>query len=252
MIFGLVMLVVTGMGFLIIVKLLPEPTCFDKKKNQDEFGVDCGGPCGPCELKNPKPIITFWARAVPVREQVYDAAALIQNPNEVLSSTNVTYEFLASDELGSIAKRAGTTFLLAQERTTIIEPNIKLARDPTKIEFRITATDWEVRKDAHPNIFAERRDYKTIEENGKKQSVVDAIIFNSTPFHYRAVAVQFIVLDPDGNLVGINKIILEDMRAGSRRPVRSIWPGELPGIPATIQVETRVNIFNADAIIKPE
>ncbi|HIE33777.1 MAG TPA: hypothetical protein EYP86_01390 [Candidatus Altiarchaeales archaeon] len=29
-------------------KILSQPTCSDGKKNQDEEGVDCGGPCPPC------------------------------------------------------------------------------------------------------------------------------------------------------------------------------------------------------------
>ncbi|MBL0343568.1 MAG: hypothetical protein IPP71_23560 [Bacteroidetes bacterium] len=29
----------------------PVPDCFDNIQNQGEFGIDCGGPCGPCPAK---------------------------------------------------------------------------------------------------------------------------------------------------------------------------------------------------------
>ena len=31
-----------------------KPSCFDKKKNQDETGIDCGGPCQACKKPEPK------------------------------------------------------------------------------------------------------------------------------------------------------------------------------------------------------
>lgn len=223
----------------------------DNKQNQREFNVDCGGPCGPCELKHPKAITTFWARAVKVRDNVFDAAALVQNQNEVLSSGHVVYEFAVFDEFGLVTKKTGETYLLAQERTPIIEPSIVTSRDPSLVEFRIVSIDWQVRKDIHPNVFAERREYKVVAAGGQKQGAVDASIFNSTPYDYRSVDVYVLVLDKDGNLLGTNRSVLENVRAGSHNPVRLIWPQELSGAVASVEVGTRLNIFDPDLIIKP-
>ena len=46
-------LIVWGLLSVFIVK---EPTCFDLKQNQGETGVDCGGLCESCELKNIIPL----------------------------------------------------------------------------------------------------------------------------------------------------------------------------------------------------
>lgn len=224
----------------------------DNVQNQGEFGVDCGGPCAPCELKHPKPITTFWARAVKVRDNVFDAAALIQNQNEVLSSGHVVYEFALFDEFGLVTKKTGETYLLAQERTPVVEPSIVTTRDPSRVEFRIVRIDWQVRKDIHPNVFAERREYNVITAGEKKQGVVDTSIFNSTPYDYRSIDLSVLVLDKDGNLLGTNRSVLEHVRAGSHNPVRLIWPSELPGNVASVEVETRLNIFDPDLILKPQ
>ena len=223
----------------------------DNKQNQGEFGVDCGGPCGPCELKNPKVITTFWARAVKVRDNLFDAAALIQNQNEVLSSSHVVYEFALFDEFGLVTRKKGETYLLAQERTPIIEPGIVTTRDPSRVEFRIVSIDWQVRKDIHPNVFAERREYKVVGAGDKKQGVVDATIFNGTPYDYRSVDVYVLALDKDNNLLGVNRSALENIRAGSHNPLRLIWPQELPGAVASVEVTTRLDIFDPELILKP-
>ena len=34
-------------------------SCFDGKKNQGEEGIDCGGPCPPCELKYAEPLKVY-------------------------------------------------------------------------------------------------------------------------------------------------------------------------------------------------
>ena len=41
-----------------VVEIKPA-TCFDEMQNQGEEGIDCGGPCEPCEAKE-KPFIYIW------------------------------------------------------------------------------------------------------------------------------------------------------------------------------------------------
>ena len=173
-------------------KILPESSCFDNRKNQRELGVDCGGPCAPCELKNPKPISLFWARLVSVRENQstqrpecsaehsnlfecsgsYDLVALIQNPNEVLFSQKVDYTFTFFDKFAPFAEKSGSTFILPQERVHIVEPNIHATREPSHVELKITGVDWKYSKVERPNFAVESRKYLVEEENGVKRSVV--------------------------------------------------------------------------------
>lgn len=240
-----------GLGFLLVPKFLPEPTCFDNRRNQGEVDIDCGGPCAPCELRMPKPITVFWARAVLVRPDLYDVAAEIQNASEVLSSTNVEYEFALFDEIGLIALRTGRVFLYAQERMHVVETNLSTTREPTRVEFKIVNAEWQFRQEPRPALAVERRDYTVEKENDGAKSVVEAAVFNRTLFDFREAEVRFAVLDKDGNLLGVNRILIENFLSGSRRTVRSIWPERFKGEAAEIIVEPRVNIFDTDAILKP-
>ena len=232
-------------------RFVPISTCFDNKQNQGEIGIDCGGPCASCELKNPKPISVFWTRAVPVRDNVYDVAAYIENPNIQIGSADIEYEFSVFDEVGLVARRTGTTFILPQEKTHIVEAGLETSRQPTRVEFKISGIKWQIPQNNKPSLIVEKRDYKIMNENGTNQSILDATIFNNSPHSLREAEVNFIILDKDSNLLGANHTLVNDFSAGSRRAVRTTWPNVLKGDAAVIEIDPRIDIFNPDYVLKP-
>ena len=239
-------------GILFVERIIPDPSCFDSKRNQDEFNVDCGGSfCTHCALKYPKPITVFWARGVAVREKVYDVAAEIENPNELLSSAELAYEFTLFDDFGPVAKRTGKTFIFAQERALVAETAISTVRVPTRTEFKITGAEWMLRNDPRPLFTVDRRDYAVEETGGRRWSTVKTIIVNSTALSFERIDVAVAVLDSEENLLGVNRVRLEDLFSGDRREIKILWPTELDGAPAIIRVEPRANIFEEGTIIKP-
>ena len=243
---------VIGVGVLAGFRYWPRASCMDNKKNQDETGVDCGGRCIPCELKNPKQISQFWAHAVQINPNSFDAAALVQNANDALSSANFEYEFTLFDDQGVIAQRSGHTFLYSQERVIIVEPNMHVSRPPTGVSFTPRDPHWELRREIAPDLFIERRAYRVTEENGRKQSVVEASILNNAPVAFREVETLFVLFDKQENIIGINKIVADNLAPGEHRAIRSLWPNVLVGDIARIEIEPRVNIFDPSVIMKPE
>ena len=252
MVFLVVFGAVIGVGVLAGFRYWPRASCMDNKKNQNETGVDCGGGCIPCELKNQKEISQFWARAVQITPSSFDAAALVQNDNTALSSGNFEYEFTLFDDQGVIASHVGHTFLYPQERVIIVEPNMQVSRPPTGVSFTPRNPHWEVRREITPNVFIERREYRVTEENGRKQSVVEASVLNNAPVAYREGEVLFVLFDKDENIIGINKIVVSNLGAGEHRAIRSLWPSVLQGEIARIEIEPRVNVFDPSMILKPE
>lgn len=237
-----------GMIAFVVFRVYPAPTCFDNRKNQNETGIDCGGHCIPCELKNPKSVDLIWARVIPVRADSYDAAAEIRNANEVLGARTLEYEFTLFDGYGVIARKTGKTFLFPQERLHVIETDLATSRRPDRIEFRVLGVEWELAKSEDmPNVVVERRDYRTTEEGGRKKSIVEASILNKMSVSYKKLEINFIVLDAMGNALGVNKVQLENLGANSRKIVTAIWPEELLGDVVRVDVEPRVNIFDAEA-----
>ena len=248
----LVFLVIGGFGLWVVARSLPEASCFDGRRNRGEVGIDCGGPCAPCELANPKPLSIFWARSVRASGEAYDAVALVENANDVLSSAAVEYEFTLLDKFGVIGRRPGTTFIYPQERLYIVEPNIRTSREALQVEFAVRKVAWQAAGAPRPSLVVERRAHVVREENGKMQSVVEAQILNAGPYRFREMEVHVAVFDEAGNVIGANRIVAEDIFPGERRTVRSIWPEPLPGDAARIEVYPRVNLFDPAAIVLPE
>lgn len=251
LVFLIIALPFAAIGFYFVKNVLPQASCFDNRQNQGELGVDCGGPCIPCELKTPKKVELFWARAVLVKPNFYDLVAFVRNPNSILVSPKVEYEFALFDEFGLVSRKIGETFLLADERLHVIEPAIETKRIPTRVEFKVTNASWELKKEEQPNLIVERREYKIVEDNGRRQSVVEASIFNRSLFNLREVEVFFSLTDRDGNTLGVNKVLLENLDSDRGKIVKSIWPEELRGEIVVIDVEPRVNVFDSTVILKP-
>lgn len=249
---GIITAVIGGVVLWFSSRFIPTPTCFDNRQNRGEVGVDCGGPCAPCELKNPKPLSVFWARIAPAGGDLYDAAALVENQNQALASGDIRYEFTLFDELGLIARKIGTTFIYPQERLIIAEPALRTTRKPARVEFRVTGITWRTSQESSPVIIVEHRDYTITQEEEKKKSVVTADIFNASPFAFRAFEVTVAVFDVAGNLIGANKIAGDNLAAGGRVKIKSLWPSALLGDVEKIDIIPRVNLFESDTVVKPQ
>ncbi len=220
------------------------PTCFDNRKNGGEADVDCGGSCISCEVKHAKPVAIFWARGVAVRENLYDAVAYAENPNEVVSSSRVEYEFILSDGKGEIARRSGTGYLFPQERIYFVEVGIETSRAPTRVDFRVIRAEWVRQSQTRADLVIEKREYSVRNRNGTRQSVIAASTFNREPFDFKEAELVFVVFDKVGTVIGINKITLEGISSRERKETISVWPQEFSGDIGNIFVSARVNLFD--------
>lgn len=238
--------------FFMIERSLPTASCSDNQRNNGETDTDCGGPCAPCELKNPKPLSVFWARFGRAGEGAYDVAALVENPNQTLSSDLVRYDFVLLDQYGIIAHREGSIYIYPGERLVVVEPALHTVREPVRIEFAVERVAWKSTAFERPPLIVERRDQSTSTEGKRTHTVIEASIFNSGSQRYRRMEVAFAAFDATGNLVGANRVLAEDIAPQERRIVRSAWPDVLTGEIARIEVNPRVNLFETDAIIRPQ
>lgn len=246
-----IVIIIGGISFPKIKKLIPVSTCEDNKKNQGEVEIDCGGPCGPCELKHPQNIVTFWARSVQVRENSYDVAAYIQNPNDSLSSDSLEYEFTLFDSLGVIARKEGKTFIYPGEKTYVVEANLKTTREPNYVEFKVIKAKWRADNVGKPGVAIDKKEYHLVTTGKITQSIIDSGITNRTSVGFRRTEVLFVILDESGNLVGTNRTEVDNLLARSSQTLRATWPDTLKGAVSTIIAEPRINLFEPNIILKP-
>src|SRR3989338_4709954 len=245
-----VALVIGGIGFLIFYRFMPEATCFDDKKNQEEQDIDCGGPCIPCALKNPREISTFWVKFAKFSSGSFDTVAYLKNPNELLGASEVSYEFELLDQIGAVvALRRGKTFFLPGEDFYIVESNLMTSREPVFANFKITNIKWVFGEFKRPDMIVGERNLKKTDENGLK-TVLETSVQNRSIFDFGIVEIGVLIFDESENLLGIQKSIEKNVLAGEKRSIDFFWPGDFNGRVTVVRVEPRVNILVKENILR--
>jgi hypothetical protein len=217
----------------------PAPTCFDGRKNGGEEGIDCGGPCTPC-LKDVKDISVLWVRFFKNRENSYDVAALIENPNLFGGIPSLGYKFELYDANNiPIAERKGSTFINPGERQIIFESDIDVGnRDLYRVYIE----------------FDQQKNWKYIEKEKSFLSVIkkDFINFpfprlsseirNDSLFDVRDVFVNAVLYDDGGNAIGVSSTKIDLIKADSSQSADFTWPQPLDKAPASIEILPTTNL----------
>ena len=235
-----VAIVLAGVGFFVLRPFLPAPSCTDGRRNQGEEEADCGGPCVPCAFRQQKPIEVFWVRFVKVRENAYDAAAEIKNPNVKIGAAAFAYEFKLLDTAGvAVATRRGETFLYPGETAHLVEVGLLSGRLIQGAALAIGEVAWALSDAPGPDIVAGSKEYVLEGDPAHPVSVMKAIVSNRGLRDLSGIGVSALAFDADGNLLGAHRSVVESLPAGSAEPVKFTWPVAFATAPSSLVVEAR-------------
>lgn len=228
-------------GWRVFVYFTPAPTCFDGKQNQEEQGVDCGGPCKKC-VGDIRDLTVVWARLSPAAGGRVDVSALVDNPNLLAGSKSLPYRFKLYDDQGvTVAIRDGVTFLNSAERFVIFEPNIDIkARAPQRviIEFPdISTLEWQRIETLKPNLIVIQKNFVA-----EPSAALEARIRNGEVAPQKDVTVAAILYDEEDNVLAASATLLDEIPAGGERSAYFTWGIGLGSTtPQKIDVLVRVN-----------
>jgi len=155
---GALVLVFSAVSFGVFWKYwYSTPTCFDKTKNGDETGVDCGGSCTLiCSGDVIKPIVRWDPRLFEVWPGLWSVLVYVENPNTDADAVYVPYSFIIYDEKNEILeKREGATILPKNKTVGIFEGSIKIEgkTKPRRTIFEFgNNIIWKKNKTPTPNI----------------------------------------------------------------------------------------------------
>lgn len=101
-------------------------TCSDNIQNQRETGIDCGGPCTPCAIKNLSPLQALQPyRILALSDGRATLLFGIANPNSEYHAVSFTYHVDIFDKGGTrIEQFDGIDSLYANEKKYMLEPRI--------------------------------------------------------------------------------------------------------------------------------
>jgi hypothetical protein len=212
----------------------PRPTCTDGKQNQNEVGIDCGGPCTKvCKVPGPK---VLWTRSFKVASGVYAATTLISNPNASLNliARSVPYQFrLYDSENVLVAERKGVLTIPALSSFPIFEGGISTGhRDATKASFVFTEDpQWE------HGVEAKRlKVSNTVLTDAQTAPKLSAELTNTSATDFSNVHVIAVLFDDRGNAIGSSETFIDQIASQKTTPVFFTWPIPFAQNPSRIEI----------------
>jgi hypothetical protein len=180
-------------------------TCFDGKKNQGEEGIDCGGPCPPCEIKYAEPLKIYPTKYL-VYSNSIDIISLLENPNKNLALKKIKYYFEIYDFDGFLKAKTTLkeTTLDPETKKYLLEINYpKPIFTLGEIKLKIIEPQKEdfIKKEKE-EILVSYYNEKIISENGKWK--IQLSLFNRS-FQKEDIEVIGLVYNQNNNLIGVGK-----------------------------------------------
>ncbi len=215
----LVLVLAVSLPFLI--SLVPNPSCTDGKQNQNERGVDCGGPCTKVCVQDVAPVANLWTRPFKVAEGVYSIVAFVSNPNTDVLARNVPYDMKLYDKKNIlIAERRGVTDILPKSDFPIFEGGIQTNKaEVGEAFFEFSETPvWEKVQKEQPKISVGAPNVTT---EGSPKVVVS--IRNESYEALKNVPIDVVVFNKEGNALGASETTVDSLKKNESAEVVFTW-----------------------------
>lgn len=234
-IFVLLVLATIPIIYLVYQYLSIPPTCFDKKQNQSEIGIDCGGPCSllcKSEILNP---VVSWKRFFLVGSGVYNILVYVENPNVNAGAKNVGYEIRAFNTDGiSMYERHGETTIPSKRAVPIVEAGISFGGQiPSRIEFKFDdGIVWykEAVKEV-PLLVS-----NSLLTKATSSPKLEANIKNNDSISHSDVEVVAILYDEKGNALGVSRTYIDKIESSQTQNLIFTWPEPFKSVPTKIEI----------------
>ncbi len=205
-----------------IFLLNKQPSCFDKEKNGDEAGVDCGGSCQfLCSFEAVNPTV-IWSRAFKVTDGIYTAVAYVENQN-INSETWAPYNFKLYDSTNNlIGEREGKTYIQKNKVVAVFEPNINTGgRVPARVSFEFpNELKWNRNNETTPNLLVTQKILSG--ENTKPR--IDATVQNTSLETAENVELVAIVYDNKENAIAASRTFIDSLPKDELSHIAFTWP----------------------------
>lgn len=240
LIFFVIFALIIAAVLILVWLALSKPSCFDNKQNQDEEGIDCGGPCEPClgEIKN---LITVWSKPFELESGRYDAAALVENPNLFLALPSLKYKFKLYDSDNIlVAVRQGETFINPGEQYVIFETDINTGeRVPARafVEFKENPK-WKRIEKEKPRLVVSKK----IFINKPPFSRLIAEIDNKTLFALSNISAVAVLYDGEENAIAASATKIDSISGNSSRQLVFTWPKPFSEEPVSSRIFLRTDL----------
>ena len=199
------------------------PTCIDGIKNGSEQGIDCGGSCPKiCAFQAIDPIV-LWSRFFEIDTAVYSLVALIENPNQNVSASNVPYRFKLRDQNNIlITEEVGSLFIPPKRTIPIFVTGIRAGeRIPRRVEFEFLEDPVWVRTTPQEIPIAILNRSLTGADVSPR---LQARLKNTSLTTLTDVEVVALLFDIEGNALHTSRTVIDTLQGDAETSIIFTWP----------------------------
>lgn len=232
---SIILAVIAALVASVVIAIVYEtPSCSDRKQNQDETGVDCGGSCARlCAADALAPRIDF-VRHFTNQQGRTDAIAYVTNPNRTgaIDDARFTVEVYGTD--GTVLARSEGTVDLAPGATVpVYLPNVFSGNLPVA---RVFLTFDTVAVDRYEDTRIIPRYNNDALLTGAGSPRVSASFTNPSAYPLRDIPVVATVFDASGNAIAATQTLLAELPPQGVAEVVFVWNEPFSAAPARIDV----------------
>ncbi len=240
--FLIILILVVLIGAPIFFFFYKAPTCFDKKQNGDEVGVDCGGSCSLiCTTQTLPLIMKGDPRVLRVATSTYEVISYIENPNvsaEILLAP-YTFNIYGANSAVPLKTISGQTFVPKGSSFVVFEGPFNLLGDiPVRTTFSLDNNSlvWQKNLNNLPDLKIK----DSTLSNTDSEPRLEAGLTSSSLVSVLNIELVALVFDDKGNTVGASKTFIDSLRVGESAPLVFVWPEPFVGKPATFEIIPRI------------
>ncbi len=229
----IVIIVVAGVLFFVWMRLTA-PTCSDYIQNQEEEGIDCGGPCAKQCLGEIKDLNIVWSRALDTGDGKYDIVALIENPNLYLSIPLLKYKFsIYGKNNVFISSKEGDTFVSPGNTFPIFAAGVDLgSKKPASVSVDfLNGINWQRTEMNKPQLVVSRKNFSNMPSPRLNVLVENKSFLPSPDFMISAV-----LYDKNKNAMGASVAKADSIVSGGSAEVVFTWPKSFDSGPDSIEI----------------
>lgn len=230
-----IIIVIVVIVIVIIVANIIAPTCSDGKQNQEEQGIDCGGPCPKQCLGEIKDLIVLWSKFFDIGQGKYDVVAMIENPNLFLALPSFKYRFKLYDKNNiMITSIEGEAFINPGETYPIFETGVAVGgRVPQKAFIELEENpQWELFKKNEQQLVVSKKQFF----NTPPFPRLIISVSNKSASEIKNIYTAAILYDKDKNAIGASASKIESVLSSASQDIVFTWPKLLPEDPSLIEV----------------
>ena len=227
------------------------PTCFDKKQNGDETGVDCGGSCQLlCTSQSLPLILKGDPRVLRIADKVYEIVAMVENPNASaeIYKARYTFKLYGTDSPIPVKEIEGETYVPKGTTFALFEGpfNLEAGVLPTRatLEWREETLVWRKNILSIPELRVKDRSLSRVETSPR----LDAVIENVSLENVSNIDLVALLSDSTGNIFAASKTFIDTLPIGASAPVVFNWPG--PFGREAVNIDIVIRIFPDSSFIK--